>query len=81
MNALVSIIIPAYNAEGFLRRALDSALGQTYQDVEVIVVDDGSTDGTAQIVKSYSDPWMVYLRQENRGQGAARNHGIRACKR
>jgi glycosyltransferase involved in cell wall biosynthesis len=74
---LVSVVIPAYNAERFLARAMRSALAQTYTNLELIVVDDGSTDGTAEVTRSFRDPRVQYLSQPNQGQGAARNHGIR----
>lgn len=79
---LVSIIIPAYNAEKFLGEALDSVLKQTYADWEAIVVDDGSTDGTAEIAKNYSlkDRRIKYVYQENRRMAAARNKGISIAK-
>jgi len=73
---LVSVIVPAYNAERFLGRALQSAADQTYPRCEIIVVDDGSGDRTAEIARSF--PRVRYLSQPNQGQGAARNHGIRA---
>ncbi len=76
-SPLVTIIIPAYNAKSYIRRSLGSALEQTYEKVEIIVVDDGSTDETAEIVKSYGDPRIKYIYQENQGQGAARNNGIK----
>jgi len=75
-NPLVSIIIPAYNAENYIRRAIESALNQTYKNIEIFVVDDGSTDSTAQIIKSYKDPHIIYLYQKNQGQGRARNYAI-----
>lgn len=81
MNSkLVSIIIPAYNAEKYVGRAIKSALAQTYKDIEIIVVDDGSTDGTAQIVKSFQDARVRYIYQQNQNVGAARNHGIRESR-
>jgi glycosyltransferase involved in cell wall biosynthesis len=72
---LVSCIVPAYNAERYLREALDSIFAQTYRPIEVIVVDDGSTDRTAAIVAEYGQP-VVYLHQPNAGHGAARNRGV-----
>lgn len=76
-NPWVSIIITAYNAEGYIKRALESALNQTYKNIEIIVVDDGSTDKTADIIRSYEDHRIVYVYQENQWLGAARNTGIR----
>lgn len=80
MKPLVSIIIPTYNAERYLARALQSAIGQTYDELEIVVVDDGSKDETARIVAEYKDPRIVYLYQDNAGQGNARNRGLRVCK-
>jgi glycosyltransferase involved in cell wall biosynthesis len=77
----VSVIIPAYNAEHFLQETIESVLKQTYTDFEVIIVDDGSTDGTADKAKSYlHDPRVHYIYQENKGVCAARNKGIRSTK-
>ena len=75
-SPLVSVIIPAYNGERYLLDAIESVLGQSYHPIEILVVDDGSTDSTAQTAKSYFDR-IRYLRQENLGAGAARNHGVR----
>ena len=72
----VSIIVPAYNYAQFLPQAIDSALAQTYSPVEVIVVDDGSTDSTPEVVAQYSDPRVRYVYQKNAGLSAARNTGI-----
>lgn len=75
MNSLVSIIIPCYNSEKWIGEAIDSALSQTYSPVEVIVIDDGSTDLSLEIVKSYGDliKWETGV---NKGQSAARNRGF-----
>jgi glycosyltransferase involved in cell wall biosynthesis len=73
---LVSVIMPCYNAERYLREALDSLLGQTYKPLEIVVVDDGSRDGSAAILDTYRDRVTV-LRQENAGAGAARYTGVR----
>jgi glycosyltransferase involved in cell wall biosynthesis len=74
-----SIIIPAYNAERFISQAVDSALSQTYPDFEVIVVDDGSTDGTRAVLSAYGDK-IHYIYQENKGPSAARNAGFLASQ-
>ena len=55
MNPLVSVIIPTYNREATIKRAINSVLGQTYKEVELIIVDDGSTDNTVEIIHSYRD--------------------------
>jgi len=73
----VSVIIPVYNGEQYLRIAIDSVLAQTFTDLELVVVDDGSTDSTAQIARSYGQR-LTYLFQLNAGAAAAFNHGIRA---
>lgn len=72
--ALVSIVIPAYNAAKYLREAIDSVLGQRYRPIETILVDDGSTDGTAAIAEGYGADIRL-LRQANAGQSAALNRG------
>lgn len=77
MDPRVSVIVPAYNAEKYIRRALRSALAQTYGNLEVVVVDDGSTDATPDVVRGVGDPRILLVRQENSGQGRARNEGIR----
>lgn len=76
---LVSVVIPAYNAGPFLGEALDSVFAQGYADLEVIVVDDGSTDNTREVAESYGDR-IRYIRQDNAGASAARNRGIREAK-
>lgn len=76
----VSFVIAAYNSEDTLKRAIDSALAQEAVTVEVIVVDDCSTDGTADLVRRYSDPRVrLILQARNGGPGAARNAGIAAA--
>src|SRR5262245_27414882 len=73
---VVSVIIPVYNGERFLAEAIDSAFAQEYRPIEVIVVDDGSSDRSAEIARSYSE--VRVLSQENMGPAAARNAGIDA---
>lgn len=76
-DPLVSVIIPAFNAERFIARSLRSVLDQTYRNLQVIVVDDGSTDMTARIVRRHMESRLWYIRQANAGPGAARNAGIK----
>lgn len=73
----VSVVIPVYNGEQTIKRALDSVFAQTFPGLEVIVVDDASTDGTAGVVAQYNDDRLTIVRStENLGAGAARNKGI-----
>lgn len=74
----ISTIITAYNSEHFLGDAIDSALAQTHRAHEIIVVDDGSTDGTAKLVEGYRNSVRL-IYQQNAGPAAARNHGVRAA--
>ena len=74
----VSVIIPCFNSQNTIREAVDSVLAQTMQDFELIIVDDGSTDHSKQILSEYGDQ-VNYLYRENGGQSAARNSGIRAA--
>lgn len=76
---MISVVIPALDAGRFIGRAIDSVLAQIYRADEIIVVDDGSTDNTAEVVKSYG-PKVRYIYQENAGDGPARNTGIAAAK-
>lgn len=79
---LISIVIPVYNGEAFIKETLRSVLRQTYKNLEIIVVDDGSKDGTALIVKRIvaEDPRVRYLYKENQGQSAARNRGLEEAR-
>jgi len=79
-NPLVSIIIPVYNAERYIARCLDSIARQSFQSMEVIIVDDGSTDNTSAIVQVYISkyPWFKCITQTNKGPGESRNSGIAA---
>jgi glycosyltransferase involved in cell wall biosynthesis len=76
-NPTVSVIIPTYNYADYLPEAIESVLKQTFRDIEVILVDDGSTDNTPQIVQKYlTNPLVHYVRKENGGQASAKNRGI-----
>ena len=76
-SSLISIIIPVYNCQDYLKRCLDSVFMQDYKNYEVICIDDGSTDNSAQIAKEYD---VRYYYQENGGQAVARNKGIELAK-
>lgn len=76
-SMLVSVIIPAYNAGEYLAQCIENLLYQTHKSLEIIVVDDGSTDNTAQVAHQY--PSIRYLYQENEGPSSARNRGIKAA--
>ncbi len=74
-----SYIVPVYNGEAYLAEALDSILAQTLPALEVLVVDDGSSDGTPAVARRYGDR-ITYLRQPHAGQSVARNHGVRVAR-
>ena len=78
-NKKVSLIIPVYNTTDYLRRCLESAVSQTYANMEIICVDDGSTDGSEKIVDEFAagDKRVIAIHQENRGESNARNSGLR----
>ena len=73
----VSVVIPTFNYGRYVGEAIASVLAQTHMDIELVVVDDGSTDNTAEVVGRFPDPRLRYVRQENRGLAGARNTGIR----
>ena len=73
---LVSCIVPAFNGERFLAEAIESILAQSYSNVPIIVVDDGSTDATPQVAARFEDR-ITYVRQENAGPATARNRGLK----
>jgi glycosyltransferase involved in cell wall biosynthesis len=77
---LVSIIIPVYNSKMYLQQAIESAVGQTWPDTEIIIVDDGSTDGSLAIAQTYQNDNIKVFTQPNRGASAARNKGIKEAK-
>ena len=76
----VSVVMPTYNAEKFLKEAIDSILDQTYQDFELLVIDDNSKDNTCNIVKSYKDKRIKLIKGPQKGLAAALNYGIKVAK-
>ena len=79
---IVSVIMPVYNGHDHLRQCLDSVIRQTLEEIEIICVDDGSTDDSSEILAEYAakDPRVIVIRQENAGAGAARNNGLRHAR-
>ena len=78
-NPAVSVVMPVYNGENYLRLAIESVLCQTFQDFEIIVIDDGSKDSTPNVAQGFGSR-VRYIRQENAGVAAAVNHGIRSAR-
>ena len=76
MNVFVSIVVPLYNKENTIKKTIDSILNQTYKNFELIIVDDGSTDKSVDIVKSYNSPKIRLYQKQNGGPSAARNYGV-----
>ncbi len=77
-SPLISVVIPCYNAQAYLAEAIESALNQSYTHIEILILDDGSTDDSPRIAKSYkNENRLIYLHQENSGLSSARNLGIR----
>ena len=76
-NPFFSIVIPTFNRAGFICKAIDSVLNQTFKDFELIIVDDGSTDNTKEVIEKYNDSRIKYFYQKNKERSAARNEGIR----
>ncbi len=76
MNKDISIIVPIYNAEKYLNKCIDSLVNQTKEELEIILVNDGSTDNSENIIKEYKDKRIKYFKNENQGIGKTRNFGI-----
>lgn len=79
-NFLVSIIIPVFNSEDYLAETIESAINQTWQNKEILLIDDGSTDNSLNIAKRYQCEWIKVFEQENKGASSARNYGLREAK-
>ena len=78
INQKVSVVMPTYNGSKFIRRAIESILSQTHANFEFIIVDDGSTDNTAEIIHSFNDDRIKYIHQENKGPASAYNVGFKS---
>src|SRR5439155_21719912 len=77
---LVSVSLVTFNHERFIASAIRSVLDQSLSDLELVIVDDGSTDATPSVIASFGDPRIVSIRQANRGPGAAANRALAACR-
>ncbi|HJA50079.1 MAG TPA: glycosyltransferase, partial [Candidatus Fusicatenibacter intestinipullorum] len=77
----ISVIIPVYNVEKYLKRCLDSVINQTYKNLEIILIDDGSTDNSGKICDEYAqkDERIIVIHKENGGVSSARNKGLDIC--
>lgn len=75
---LISIIVPVYNVRPYLNEAIESALNQSYKNLEIILIDDGSSDGSGDLCNEYSkkDERIIVIHQDNKGLSAARNRGL-----
>ena len=81
-NEMITVVVPVYNSEKYLNRCLNSVMGQTYRNLQVIAIDDGSTDGSGRILDEYAakDPRMVVLHKKNEGVSQARNDALQLSK-
>jgi glycosyltransferase involved in cell wall biosynthesis len=79
-NSLISVCLVAYNTESYIAQAIESVLGQTYPNFELLIVDDGSTDRTASIIRTYTDPRIRFLPQEHKNFAAGMNRAIQAAR-
>ena len=77
---LISVIIPTYNKSQYLKEAIESVLNQTYKNIEIIIVDDGSTDNTEKIARSFQGTRIIYFFQKNKGPAGARDSGIKKAQ-
>src|ERR1700712_3200957 len=75
-NPLVTVLMPAYNAEKYIAEAISSVLKQSFTDFELLIVNDGSTDGTEKIINSFNDSRIILISQPNKGVSAALNFGL-----
>src|SRR5947209_3970024 len=80
VQPLVSVNMVTYNHEKYIAAAIRSVLGQSFADLELVIVDDGSTDATPEVIASFNDPRLVSVRQPNQGPNAATNRGLQTCR-
>lgn len=76
---MISVILPVYNGEKYIKKTIRSILNQTVKDLELIIVNDGSIDGTEEIIQSFEDNRILYIKQDNLGVAAAKNTGLKHC--
>lgn len=78
--AKISVILPVFNGEEYIRQAISSTLNQTFKDFELIIIDDGSTDSTPNIIRQFKDNRIKIMTQSNQGPGAARNNALKVAE-
>ena len=79
-NIKITVLMPAYNASNYIGEAIESVLKQTFSDFELLIIDDGSTDNTAEIVQGFKDSRIVFIQQKNAGIALALNAGLQAAR-
>ena len=72
----VSVVVPVYNAENYIKKCIDSLVNQTYKDIEIIIVNDGSTDNSLEVIRKFDDERIKIIHQQNSGVYLARKKGI-----
>ena len=80
LDDLISVLLPVYNSEKYIKDAIDSILNQTYKNIEIIILNDGSTDGTERIISEFNDERIKYFKSENFGIVFQLNKGIKISK-
>lgn len=76
----ISVLLPVYNSEKYIKQAVNSILNQTFRDFELVIIDDGSGDNTAELIKEFTDERIRYFRTEHKGTPAALNYGVKKCR-
>ena len=76
----ITVLMPVYNAEKYIEKAIDSVLNQSFKDFELLIINDGSTDGSMDIIRNFNDPRIVVVNQANSGVAAALNTGVKLAR-
>src|SRR5688500_9607984 len=79
-SPIISVVLPVYNSENYIKEAIDSILNQTFKDFELIIINDGSVDRSAEVIQAIKDSRIVYVDQQNSGLAATLNRGIQMAR-